>query len=206
MAKFERSLFCVGILFVSTNYHFPDANWEKPILHRNFLAEAKNLNCNDCKLIRIEFQGKTTHFSDIVSRFYEKDKFINIPAFPWETPYPSEFNSFVFSLFLIFRRIHTEAELTDFVRLGLLHRHEDRTQVHEHSSRSHLIVQLNIYQYKQSALSLSVPVSSSVPASLDQGELVAKLAPTNDSRRRSRFQLFCWQFKFSVIYSDKNIV
>ena len=98
--------------------------------------------------------------------------------------FPLRFVNLTLNLF--FRRIHTEAELTDFVRFGLLHRHEDRTQVHEHSSRSHLIVQLNIYQYKESTSSLSVPVS----ASLDQGELVTKLAPTNDSRRRSRFQLF----------------
>ena len=30
LVKIEKSLFCLGIFFDGANYHFADANWEKP--------------------------------------------------------------------------------------------------------------------------------------------------------------------------------
>ncbi|XP_071506811.1 kinesin-like protein KIF25 [Diadema antillarum] len=42
------------------------------------------------------------------------------------------------------RPVTTAVEIVDLVRHGLTHRHEDATQVHAHSSRSHLVVTLTV--------------------------------------------------------------
>lgn len=48
------------------------------------------------------------------------------------------------------KTVTTAREVIEYVKYGMRHRHEDSTKVHSHSSRSHLIVQLNIYQTNHS--------------------------------------------------------
>ena len=47
---------------------------------------------------------------------------------------------------LFYRPVKTAREVIDYVTFGMRHRHADSTKVHAHSSRSHLIVQLNLLQ------------------------------------------------------------
>lgn len=49
-------------------------------------------------------------------------------------------------IFFHCRKVTSAKEVMDYVTYGMTHRHEDKTKIHSHSSRSHLIVQLNIYQ------------------------------------------------------------
>ncbi len=52
---------------------------------------------------------------------------------------------------LNFRPVSSVQEVMTFVHYGLRRRHEDATKVHAHSSRSHLIVQLNLYHVTQAS-------------------------------------------------------
>eukprot|EP00111_Clytia_hemisphaerica_P024190 TCONS_00071287-protein len=47
---------------------------------------------------------------------------------------------------LVSQPVSSAREVIDYVTYGMRHRHEDSTKVHAHSSRSHLIVQLNLFQ------------------------------------------------------------
>ena len=50
-----------------------------------------------------------------------------------------------------FRQVESAAEVVGIVQHGMLHRHEDATFVHAHSSRSHLIVTLTVTTYPRGA-------------------------------------------------------
>eukprot|EP00795_Rhopilema_esculentum_P017163 gene17163-8705_t len=52
---------------------------------------------------------------------------------------------------LVTKTVTSFQEVMTYVHYGLRRRHEDATKVHAHSSRSHLIVQLNLYHTKQSS-------------------------------------------------------
>ena len=39
--KLRKSYFVLAFFFADPNYHFPDANWEKPIIQQHFITEAK---------------------------------------------------------------------------------------------------------------------------------------------------------------------
>ena len=56
-----------------------------------------------------------------------------------------------YKYFSTFRTVTSFQEVMTYVHYGLRRRHEDATKVHAHSSRSHLIVQLNLYHTKQSS-------------------------------------------------------
>jgi len=51
---------------------------------------------------------------------------------------------------LVTKPVTSYQEVMTYVHFGLRRRHEDATKVHAHSSRSHLIVQLNLYHTSQS--------------------------------------------------------
>jgi len=84
---------------------------------------------------------------------------------------------------LTVKSINTAEEVMEYVRYGLLHRHEDSTNVHAHSSRSHLIVQLNIYQTKKHPPKLCSP-----SLTFDQCDLSSsrKFSSTSDLRKQHR--------------------
>ena len=46
--------------------------------------------------------------------------------------------------FFLIRPVDHAGEVIDLVQYGMLHRHEDATLVHAHSSRSHLVVTLTV--------------------------------------------------------------
>ncbi|XP_033111801.1 kinesin-like protein KIF25 isoform X2 [Anneissia japonica] len=59
------------------------------------------------------------------------------------------------------RMVQNASEVVDLVHYGMLHRHEDATLVHAHSSRSHLIVTLTITSISTSSGSTSSSSKSS---------------------------------------------
>ena len=84
----------------------------------------------------------------------------------------------------------TAREVIDYVRYGMRHRHEDSTKVHSHSSRSHLIVQLNIYQTNHSGVSKQHTVAD---AGSNKKQQQSSSIPV-----RSRFVNFLIEFQLVV--------
>ena len=80
----------------------------------------------------------------------------------------------------------------EYVNFGLLHRHEDSTKIHSHSSRSHLIVQLNIYQMNiDDSSKLTVDV-----ADVTSGKKLQNIY--QDQRKRARYHFFSLSLKLQV--------
>eukprot|EP00794_Sanderia_malayensis_P000444 gene444-1085_t len=95
---------------------------------------------------------------------------------------------------LVTKTVTSVQEVMTFVHYGLRRRHEDATKVHAHSSRSHLIVQLNLYHTTQSASSARVTSPDSLitrppspPVTPTQGRrLLPQLSVDGAVKKRSK--------------------